>query len=374
MSEKDDDLLEDVDLGPLEHWPRDDAGRRWKPWHRLRKQWVRDHIWHYWATELLRERPIKDRPLRYLTLPGPDFLDVRALHSALPETEIHFLGFDSVGGGTQDQLVEDNIALNEVRSLPRIDQTSSVVRGRIERVAAKTIGATELRKRGPFDIVNLDLCESIAPRTRKDTYFDAVGALFEVQRRAEGQWLLFLTFRAVRDEILPYVRLALDEEVKRNLQVSAAFRSAWSSAICDDEPYWVAHATALYKWLIGLGIKERWKGVMLGAARYDKAPLVTVAIAFLPEEQHATDRAKLINPKKHKRNERRRKKLQCDEPKLAERALEMLLGSPQVEEELAKEDVREETLQAAETLLAEANYNTDSYRGWLIEIGALEAS
>src|SRR4051812_14989998 len=72
--------------------------RTFAPWHRPRKQFVRDHQWKVQINSMLADVPTEDGTLKYLGLPGADLLDLRHFHSevCLPQNiGLRFLGFNS---------------------------------------------------------------------------------------------------------------------------------------------------------------------------------------------------------------------------------------------------------------------------------------
>ena len=111
-----------------------------KSWHRIRKQFIRDQQWNHeifhlaqrlrrelqqketdWGGEIsATEAPQEeipesiriDRPLRFLTLPGEELLDVRSLWEKLQSEGcyLRFLGFNSALGSEE---LRRQMAINE---------------------------------------------------------------------------------------------------------------------------------------------------------------------------------------------------------------------------------------------------------------------
>src|SRR5215469_1547520 len=92
------------------------ARRDFKPWHRPRKQAVRQIQWGSEINWLLAHKSPDDRSLRYLGLPGADLLDIRYFYSRFCSDGSHkltFLGFDESakpGSKYRDAL---NVSLDE---------------------------------------------------------------------------------------------------------------------------------------------------------------------------------------------------------------------------------------------------------------------
>jgi len=99
-------------------------------WHHPRKQFVRIQQWCAEVRKLIPQLGLgHGEPFRYLTLPGNELLDVRAIHgvcSAL-NVKLRYLGFNSVGANTPDQ-IELALSQSEVRGLSSIDEFSAVSR------------------------------------------------------------------------------------------------------------------------------------------------------------------------------------------------------------------------------------------------------
>src|SRR5581483_595570 len=104
--------------------------RDFLPWHRPRKQFVRDRQWREQIDFLLNDIELEDNVLRYLGLPGIDLLDLRYFHSKLCEPKqirLRFLGFNNSAHPTSELQPELNVSLDEVRRLSLVDPRSDVV-------------------------------------------------------------------------------------------------------------------------------------------------------------------------------------------------------------------------------------------------------
>src|ERR1700722_13633194 len=141
---------------------RSPAPRPFEPWHRPRKQFVREEVWGAEIDWLITQKHTTDENVRYLGLPGADLLDLRYIYQEFCKTGEHrlrFLGFDSAG--LPDSLHGDalNVSLQEVRSLPHVDKGSEVLGDNFGLLAdRRSIAWAAAERMGPFDIVNIDLC------------------------------------------------------------------------------------------------------------------------------------------------------------------------------------------------------------------------
>ena len=86
MSEEPSDLSDDIVPDQPRH---SDFARRFAPWHKVRKEYVRKEQWNkfinrfierYWKLSLVSQ------PLQCLVIPGDDLLDIRSLHRDTAES------------------------------------------------------------------------------------------------------------------------------------------------------------------------------------------------------------------------------------------------------------------------------------------------
>ncbi len=199
--------------------------KTWKPWHKPRKQWIRLRQWNDQIGQLIDELNLSDRPLRYLSLPGEDLLDIRVIQELckVKGVQLKYLGFDN-GTYSPDAETERNISKSEVFQSSVIYPGSDVKKDDFARVSDENSQAYKVAKnQGPYDIINLDLCGSFSRRQGRP-YYNALCNLINIQIRERSQpWLLFLTTRAdfgqVNNDDLPNYWLNL----RYNMQQSDTF-------------------------------------------------------------------------------------------------------------------------------------------------------
>ena len=136
--------------------------KEFKPWHKPRKQWVRLEQWRNETERLLGELNLDGRPLRYLSLPGKDMLDIRVFAQLCQNKGIQLkcLGYDESVSSDSDQ-TEVSISWNEVSN--QIQPTSIILPDNISVLKNKGSHAfSYIKKLGSFDVVNLDFCQSIS--------------------------------------------------------------------------------------------------------------------------------------------------------------------------------------------------------------------
>lgn len=187
-----------------------------KPWHKVRKQYIRRHQWNAltkrriegkWRSDLQRPSTCAEqfhssmhvaRPLRCLVIPGDHLLDVRSMWTEISPLDcfIRYLGFNE-GHGSDEVGTSVYVANNALTSLGGVVPDSHVLRDHFEAIAAQDSQAyAHLKHYGPYHVVNLDLCGSMFPNTVQnvESYYTALCRLLEYQFAAQKTiWLLFIT-------------------------------------------------------------------------------------------------------------------------------------------------------------------------------------
>ena len=221
---------EDMDFGRA---PEHSALQRLKTdfagWHHPRKQHVRIQQWCAAARSLIRETGLDAaHPFRYLTLPGDELLDVRALHGVCERegVPLRYVGFNSAQGEGQAEL---NISRSEVQALAAVDPFSVVVLDRLEAVAnPRSQGFKRAKAGAPFHAINIDLCDSLAFRDADDGRGSVLGALaklLELQLQTTTPWLLFITTLARPGLVSDRSKEGFSSALAANTAASEAFKT-----------------------------------------------------------------------------------------------------------------------------------------------------
>ena len=229
------------------------------PWHKVRKQYVREFQWNKYVKNLVKhhlrselqttESPewsaedapdsddtldsvpesIRiDNPLRCLVIPGDDLLDIRSLWKDTEDLKcyIRYLGFNERYGSNEEN-TQLYISNNDVVSQHRIHSDSTVLRDRFQSVANQNnIAYKYLKEVGPFHVVNLDLCDSLFPTQEGDlpSYYAALHRLTEFQLKSTAQpWLLFITTEVAPNEVDVEQFDALCIPTKENYKTNQGF-------------------------------------------------------------------------------------------------------------------------------------------------------
>ena len=360
--------------------------RDFLPWHHPRKQFVRDRQWCGEIRKLLDGRGRDDGTFRYLGLPGTDLLDLRCFHNEICEPRdlrLRFLGFNSSANPHSDAQTDLNVSLDEVRKLAYVDPTSDVIwddfshLGNQESVAWKWA-----RDFGPYDVINLDLCDGFGarpPDVIENTHYSAISSLLSLQARSKHPWLMLLTTRAGHAFLHEDVRNTLIGCYRENLADCAAFLRASREcfAVGTDaevdaavgEPEGMLHLSlvGICKWFIGLTCAQRppSKVDVRSAIGYRVHPgaacedLISLAIRIEPTFIPVSDRMGLA---------RRRAAPIPDECLLAERALRRVFKRKDADALLAaKPALREQMVNQTAALLELARYDLAAFREWLAQ-------
>ena len=279
------------------------------PWHKPRKQFVRQFQWCKEIEALLKEIQPEGNTLKYLGLPGDDLLDLRYFHSKICEPkkmQLRFLGFNRSADPKSPTQTELNISLDEVRKLPGIDPLSDVIWDDFRLVGNDNEKAWHRAKDlGPYDIINIDLCDGFGkaePGLLDDTYYKAVNRLMSLQARKKNPWLLFLTTRTRKSDVHTELMQRLLGKYVQNLSSCPSFKLASTEALAIEDEASLKKAAetpeghlsilliGLCKWLLGLAVEQNppskidVKGV-IGYRVYAGAPrddLISIAFRFEP--------------------------------------------------------------------------------------------
>lgn len=366
--------------------PEPETNRPFLPWHRPRKQFVRYAQWKKEILALLPPEPGEGQVLKYLGLPGVDLLDLRYIHDSVcleRNISMRFLGFVSEIRSNESAHVELNLSLAEVMDLPHVDVRSSISQDRFELLGNQSsVAFKHARTLGPYDVVNIDLCDGFgarAPSKVGENYYLAVTSILGMQARTHQPWLLFLTTRADRECIDDEVLTKLIGKYVENLQSSAEFARESSDkfgvSTADDVERVLGTVpvppsdllplflTSLCKWFVGLALNQlppvhvslrsvigyRVKGTS------ECEDLVSLAFRFEPQMSHVVDPL----------NVARGKQSTDEEGRLACQALRGVVRRVDADLKLRENAaLREKMVDGSAALLELARYDANAYRVW----------
>lgn len=259
--------MEGIYQGAIAPALQDAARKTFKPWHKPRKHFVRLNQWSKETRKLLElVRPGDGGELRYLGLPGEDLLDIRVLKTLCVKRnlKLRYLGFDSSLDSP-----ELNLSRHEVNSDEFIHPSSVVIPDELGALEAKdSVAYQYVQRHAPFDVINLDLCNSVTSMEREVIpNLEAIRTLCNIQiERRRQPWLLFLTTQVFRDTLDVSIKRRLFDRVLKNISHSATFYSSLVSTLgiqensilselgpkgeLDRQKWFRAYVLAIAKWLL----------------------------------------------------------------------------------------------------------------------------
>ncbi len=390
-----------------------------KPWHRVRKQFIREHQWNYHVTnvakrylrgalqteegqwsiesevieESIREQEVPEdirveRPLKCLVIPGDDLLDLRLLWKALEGLKcwIKFLGFNS--SMRADRYREQvHSSLNDVFTKSRVFLESQVIPDEFQAIASNTSQAYKLFcDYGPYNVVNLDICDTLLPHGDEEktrNYYTALHQLITYQLREQTKpWLLFLTTQVDHLTASQVGMNKLGGPTRRNCDTHAEFaermgglvpkaaftggQHAFDISVLKPENLEQVFGVILGKYFMELlsNATPRWTVHMLSAYRYTVEPqagipLLSLAFVFNPQHSPPIDKVGMSNLKPKT----------GPQPSELEVALKLISVAQKIQDvdRRLREDqaLWEATKASSADLLESAGYDREAYLKWV---------
>lgn len=205
-----------------------------EPWYRPAKQFLRRQQWNACILHLLNRlgNPSgpKAPPLKYVGLPGQHYFDVLSVGGicVTKDVRLDYLGFRT-GLGPDAQAVR----LAELSILSKstyFTQNSMTYPDSIENIGRPdTVASTTFNDRGPFDIINLDVCGGIL-HDNTTPLLNAIRYVLTSQAAREQPWLLFVTTAAICSHIADEVVQKFFSSITSNCERVASFQEELASA------------------------------------------------------------------------------------------------------------------------------------------------
>lgn len=300
------------------------------PWHRPRKQFIRKFQWqhhanrligHLYQTNSLPHNQSGDHELRYLTLPGTDYLDVRMLSECCRDAGcvLTSTGFLAAETGNPHK-ARAEIRQEALIKAGYISDRSHTIWRRLEEVSSAGSNAySDIQRRGPFHIINIDACGSPAPANadHAQRMIDAIHRIIELQLSMQrSRWLLFLTVDIRNDTIDTETLQNLTQAIRQNAAESTEFRAEAEALFAVTEnrpqdlnegitaatgsegmPFIRLFSLGMAKWFLHLVAERRWNMKMHNSFCYSTTPswddrptMPCLAFEFLPPPPGIQDR------------------------------------------------------------------------------------
>ncbi len=232
-SDAGDDIVGDAipTVPPPTHPIRPDLS---EPWYRPAKQFLRRQQWNDCILQLLNRLAAatghQTAPLKYVGLPGQHYFDVLSLGGICVSKNVRldYLGFRT--GGGPDAPVVRLAELSVLSKSKYFTQNSMTYPDSVENIGRPdTIASTNFNERGPFDIINLDVCGGIL---HGDTtpLLNAIRYVLTSQTSRQQPWLLFVTTAAICSQITEQVIQKFFSNISGNCEQVASFREELASA------------------------------------------------------------------------------------------------------------------------------------------------
>ena len=356
----------DIELSPP-------AIKQFRPWHKPRKQFVRREQWLAELSQLANDEDLDEKTFRYFSLPGQDLLDIRYLLESFCEPRkmtMRFLGFDQ---STNE--VAFNSAMQTIRHKELVENGSTVHNLRLQDAGNPTSRARKhLHDHGPFQAINLDLCDGFAgPQifSADNNLFAAMQAILELQGRTQQSSLVFITTRiddanvdgAALEAFAKIIDsnvsscLPFSEELEKHGQISEPSAAALGAEDC--------FLVGIAKWLLEEAHKAKLdfdlRSVLTYKVNGDNAldDLASIALRLSPNRDLTPDDHGLSSSKAAGID------LACAQ---AKRIPGCVIQRRSVDQRLADDpEVRESCLSESESLLTSAGMQIDGFRDWAEE-------
>lgn len=382
-SKKTDSNLADDLFGVTEYKFDEPKMRDFLPWHKPRKQYVRQEQWLKLVRDLVDNFEPENRIIKYLGLPGDDLLDLRYFHEKICvplNIKLKYLGFNKGISTGKDHNSAIEISKDEIGRLPHIVHTSDLIGDDFTKIAIeKSLAWDKAYKMGPFDIINIDLCDGFAKQpidNFKETHYNTLKKLMTFQAKRRDPWLLLITTRTNSTCVNEGVFQRLKNLYLKNLKECDSFAIASRAKfLVDDEDalddycrtasgFSNTFVIGLAKWIVSIGTsqnpqaKVEVKNVMgyKVANEHECPDLVSIAIQITPTMLAGEDLIGLANQVKSEINE-------CS---LATKTLDKIYRQIDVDRKLDEnEDILEEMILATGILLEQARYDFAKYREWV---------
>lgn len=388
-----------------------------KPWHRVRKQFIRERQWneqvHTLAKRHLRRDLQKEetkwgesgeqggetaapppeevrieRPLRCLLIPGDDLLDVRSLWGELQSEGFYitFLGFNNTVSSDERRRQMD-VAESAVTQLSKVCKRSHVIGDSFQNIGRENTQAYHyFRQYGPYDVVNLDMCDTLVPRGRQgemDANFTAIHRLLAYQVANQKEpWLLFVTTQVEHETAHQEEIDKLAKHTRNNSDLYKGFSEALAKLIpaaayegkehaldiskCAPEHLIQVFGVVLGKWLMSIlaSASPRCSIRLLPSYRYViKGPVEMLSLSYLITPHYAspidTSGVSSLKPSTPAI------------PTEAESAVDLATKAAAIGQVdnllMADQQLRDQLANRKAKLLAAAGYDSDAYLKWVAD-------
>ena len=381
--------------------------REFKPWHHPRKHWVRVKQLCRLAQSLIKESHFPDNVFKYLTLPGEELIDIQTLDRiAINGSEeildiqavegiftniekgkslkLKYIGFNNVGSDRHRRATLE-LAQSTINDSERIHFSSRIENELVQAIANKNSKSYKVVKNNaPYNVINLDLCGSIAnvsPNSGNNTYFNALIELLEIQRAHMAEpFLLLVATRTHPSDINQEALKTITEIYGSNLK-DGEFKEIFESIIKEKAEMLLKRiadgenvnqdvlnkvfGVGLGKWLIHImkPTPPFWDVILEDICCYsigdiEKDNMLSVAFKFIKVEQPIQDKFGLAQSEVREGN-------LASESVLAKNMLTKSESITNVDDLLASDEItRNKLIRQTGSFLAKSGYSSEEYEKW----------
>jgi len=375
------DFSEDL-IGVNEYIPQTPKRKDFLPWHKPRKQFVRNFQWTQQILKLIEEVGLESDVLKYLGLPGDDLLDLRYFHHLIcvqKNLKLRFLGFNRAANPNDDSGTDLNISLDEINKLQFVDPASDIIGDDICQIANRdSVAYSRSVKMGPYDVINIDLCDGFGIHPIGNfggNHFDALSQLMALQARRPTPWLLLLTTRTGAQHIDPGVLEQLKSIYLANLEKCEIFfeksseefsitdRTSLEFTTSDDGKLSDIFLISLSKWVASLAMSQSPPATLelksvIGYKvdhKVSHQDLVSLAIKVTPTMIPQRDKSGLAS----------QTHIPLDECKVAVQVFDRIGKQVNADGVLsANAEIMSQMISETTVLLEEARYEISEYESW----------
>ncbi|MET7694168.1 hypothetical protein ABZT06_40465 [Streptomyces sp. NPDC005483] len=360
--------------------------REFKPWHRPRKQYVRNSQWSREIGILARDLNLRGSELRYLTLPGNDLLDIRHIAETVcspREVTLRYLGFNSAAAPLAVQQSDLNSAEFSIIRMGCIHPQSEVYSADFRSVGqSRSPEWHRVKRDAPFHAINIDLCGGFAGVEKAGgvpNYFAALQAILQHQMHSDEDFLLFITTRMDDSNVDVRVKetlIGMAQDIHDTCQAYASeFAASWGLQenvspvhVADFTDAGEAFMLGLTQWIISrgvdLGLKASVKSFMTYRTGNGQGvdDIVSLAIRFKPDpviQPDPHDLIRVVNPPASPTDK------MCAQSSTVPGRVS---NRTRVDEMLrAQADEFERCIRESSELLGAAGYDASRYREWVMQ-------
>lgn len=389
MNASDDEIADDVLPVDIAEIAVPEELNALAPWHKSRKEFIRINQWGMLAERVINR--IKGTPalpqqvgglheVKYLTLPGSDYLDVEMIGEIAQGLDCVLTTVGFLAGALDNPVM----ARAEMRKEGLIEaglisDRSLTLNRRIEEVTTKSGPAyREMRSRGPYHVINIDACGSIAlpGAPENNRLIQVLHTLLEYQfANYRGRWLLYLTSDVRQAQFDPETMERLHEAIRRNAESCEQFKTQSSEMFANGieqfdqsldqfsqtspDNFMRTFSLGIGKWLLALSRVDGWDMKMHPAYCYSTTPegdmratMPCLAFEFIPPPAVLPDPIGIAAP------------APVAAPQYSERALRVLAkvaAMENLDERMAANDVeRMELANSTRERLAKIGYSEEA--------------